>query len=111
MIDANPGMRELMSNPDMMRGMFDPANVRAMQQMAQAAQQLQQGPLGSLLGAGAAQPGKHGGCACQQHRGARLHLLRGAAGKGGGCRCPQRLTRPSVRPSQAARAASPTLEH
>lgn len=40
MMEANPMMRNMLSNPDAMRALLDPANLQAMQQMAQAAQQL-----------------------------------------------------------------------
>lgn len=63
MMDANPQFREVMSNPEMRRQMFDPANMQAMVQMQQALQQLQSNPLFAQFGgqAGGAGLGGMGG--------------------------------------------------
>lgn len=48
MMDAQPGMREVLTNPETMRAMMDPANMRAMMQMQQAMAQLNSSGLGGM---------------------------------------------------------------
>lgn len=50
--EANPQLRETLSNPEMLRTVFDPQNLQAMMQMQQAMQQLQSSGLGSMMGLG-----------------------------------------------------------
>ena len=59
MLNSNPAMRGMLSNPDLMRSLLNPANIQAMQQIAQATQQLQ-GNLGGSLGPLAGAPGERG---------------------------------------------------
>lgn len=45
MLDSNPQAREMLSNPELLRQMFDPSNMQALLQMQSAMAQLQVLPI------------------------------------------------------------------
>ena len=66
----NPALAETLNNPDALAAMFDPGNMETLQRLNESLSQLQQGPLGQLLG-----PGTMGGLGGPGGMGATLGSL------------------------------------
>jgi hypothetical protein len=89
--------REQLGNPDMLRTMFDPANMQAMMQMQQAMQQLSGNPLlGGLFGAGAGAAGSGPGAAGGPGVAGLQEMLAGMGSLGGGFGAPAAVADPET---------------